>query len=94
MNNTLASESKEMQSQLRVLYETDAYMPHPVVAHPSIPAPTRQRVLAAFVQLTQDEIGQRMLDAIGLDQPVAVNYARHYQPLEALKLDKFLVLGN
>ena len=94
VNNTLASESKEMQSQLRVLYETDAYMPHPVVAHPSIAAASRQRVLRAFLQLTQDEAGQRLLDGVGLDQPMAVEYARHYQPLEALKLEKFLVLGN
>lgn len=94
VNNTLASESKEVQAQLRVLYETEAYMPHPVLVDPAIPKAIRQKVLDAFMMLRKDEAGQRLLEGVNLEQPVAVTYATHYQKLEALKLDKFLVLGN
>ena len=94
VNNTLASESKEVQAQLRVLYETDAYTPHPVLAHPGIAAAARQKVVDAFLSLAKDEAGQRLLEGVNLDQPMAVTYAAHYQKLEVLKLDKFLVMGN
>lgn len=94
VNNTLASESKEVQSQLRVLYETNAYTPHPVLAHPNVPAQWRQRVQEAFLALTKDEPGQRLLEGVGIEQPMPVTYAQHYKPLEALRLEKFLVLGN
>ena len=76
VNNTLASESKEVQAQLRVLYETQAYRPHPVLAHPKIPAVWRERVVAAFMGLTKDQAGQQLLDGVNLDQPIAVTYAR------------------
>jgi phosphonate transport system substrate-binding protein len=94
VNNTLASESKEVQAQLRVLYETQSYTPHPVLAHPSVPAVWRQRVTDAFLALSKDEAGQRWLEGVNIDQPIPVTYERHYQALEALKLEKFLVLGN
>ena len=94
VNQTLASESKEVQAQLRVLYETASYTPHPVLAHPSVAPQWRQRVRDAFLALNQDEAGQRLLEGVNLDQPMAVTYERHYKPLEALKLEKFLVNAN
>ena len=92
VNNTLDNEAPEVRQQLRVLYETPAYTPHPVATHPSVPAAVRERFLKAMLKLAQDEEGRKLLDGINLHQPQAVTYAKHYKPLESLQLDKFLVL--
>ena len=94
VNNTLNSEVSEIQDKLRVLYETQAYSPHPVVTHPNIPADVRAKFLKAMINLGQDVEGQKLLEGINISQPKAVSYAQHYKVLESLKLEKFLVLSN
>jgi phosphonate transport system substrate-binding protein len=92
VNNTLDNEAPEVRQQLRVLYETPAYTPHPIATHPSVSLEVRERFLKAIVKLSQDEEGQKLLDGINLHKPQAVNYAKHYKVLESLQLEKFLVL--
>jgi phosphonate transport system substrate-binding protein len=92
VNNTLDNEAPEVRQQLRVLYETAAYTPHPVATHPSVSTAVRERFLKAMLKLTQDEEGRKLLDGINLSKPQAVTYAKHYKPLESLQLEKFLVL--
>ena len=92
MNNTLDNEAPEVRKELRVLYETSAYTPHPIATHPSVPNAVRERFLKAMIKLTQDEAGQKLLEDINLHKPQAVNYAKHYKILESLQLEKFLVL--
>jgi phosphonate transport system substrate-binding protein len=92
VNNTLDNEALEVRQQLRVLFETPGYTPHPIVTHPSVPAAVRERFLKAMLKLTQDEEGRKLLDGVSLNKPQAVTYAKHYKPLESLQLEKFLVL--
>ena len=92
VNNTLDNEATEVRQQLRVLFETQAYTPHPVATHPSVAGAVRERFLKAMLKLTQDEEGRKLLDGINLSKPQAVTYAKHYKPLESLQLEKFLVL--
>jgi phosphonate transport system substrate-binding protein len=92
VNNTLDNEAPEVRQQLRVLFETPAYTPHPIATLPTVPAAVRERFLKAMLKLTQDEEGRKLLDAINLNKPQAVTYAKHYKPLESLQLEKFLVL--
>ena len=92
VNNTLDNEAPEVRQQLRVLYETPAYTPHPIATHPSVTSEVRERFLKAMVKLSQDEGGQKLLDGINLNKPQAVSYAKHYKVLESLQLEKFLVL--
>lgn len=92
VNNTLDNEAPEVRQQLRVLFETTAYTPHPIVTHPSVPAAVRERFLKAMLKLTHDDEGRKLLDGINLQKPQAVTYAKHYRPLESLQLEKFLVL--
>jgi hypothetical protein len=47
-----------------------------------------------MLKLTQDDAGRKLLDDINLHKPQAVTYAKHYKPLEALQLEKFLVLSG
>ena len=92
VNNTLDNEAPEVRHQLRVLYETPAYTPHPIATHPSVTSEVRERFLKAMVKLTQDEEGQKLLDGINLNKPQAVSYSKHYKVLESLQLEKFLIL--
>lgn len=89
VNNTLDNEAPEVRQQMRVLYETPAYTPHPIATHPSVTSEVRERFLKAMVKLSQDEEGQKLLDGINLNKPQAVNYAKHYKVLESLQLEKF-----
>jgi phosphonate transport system substrate-binding protein len=92
VNNTLDNEAPEVRQQLRVLFETPAYTPHPIATHPNVPAAVRERFFKAILKLTQDEEGRKLLDGVNLNKPQAVTYAKHYKPLESLQLEKFLVL--
>jgi len=92
VNNTLDNEAHEVRQQLRVLYETPAYTPHPVATHPTVTSEVRDRFFKAMVKLAQDEEGQKLLDGINLTKPQAVSYAKNYKVLESLQLEKFLVL--
>jgi len=92
VNNTLDNEAPEVRQQLRVMYETPAYTPHPIATHPSVPSAVRERFLKAMLKLTQDEEGRKLLEGINLSKPQAVTYGKHYKPLESLQLEKFLVL--
>ena len=92
VNNTLDNEAPEVRQQLRVLYETPAYTPHPIATHPSVPSAVRERFSKAMFKLMQDDEGRKLLDGINLNKPQPVSYVKHYKPLEALQLDKFLVL--
>jgi len=91
VNNTFEREPDSLRSHLRVLYETPGYAPHPVVAHPRIPAAQRARLVRAFMQMAATPAGQKLLDDIQIPKPVAADYARDYAPLEQLQLDTFVV---
>jgi phosphonate transport system substrate-binding protein len=92
VNNTLDNEAPEVRQQLRVLFETKAYTPHPIVTHPNVSTAVRERFLQAMLKLTQDDEGRKILEGINLQKPQAVTYAKHYKVLESLQLEKFLVL--
>lgn len=92
VNTTFNDEPPEVRSQLRVLYQTPESASHPLVAHPRVPAEVVKAVTDAFLHLSKDSEGQRMLADIRIPQPVAADYARDYLPLEKLKIEKFVIL--
>jgi len=91
VNTTLARERPETRSALRVLYETPGTAPHPLSAHPRVPAPDRERMIKAILGMEQDETGRRMLRSIQIIKPVRADFARDYAPLEKLNLQKYAV---
>jgi phosphonate transport system substrate-binding protein len=91
VNLTLANERPETRAALRVLYETPGTVPHPLCAHPRIPAAVREAVTRAVLAMSKDENGRAILKQSDLVQPVRANYARDYQPLEKLALQKYVV---
>jgi phosphonate transport system substrate-binding protein len=91
VNVTLANERPETRAALRVLYETPGTVPHPLCAHPRIPAAVREAVTRAVLAMAKDEDGRAILKRSDLMQPVRASYARDYQPLEKLALQKYVV---
>jgi phosphonate transport system substrate-binding protein len=92
VNNTLKQESDEVQSLLRVLFETPGVAPHPLCVHPRVPAAVRQALSDAIAGLVNDAAGQGLLKNIFMSKPVKADYARDYQALEQYKLEKYVVL--
>lgn len=93
-NTTLNHEPAELQSQLRVLFTTPGYMPHPFSAHPRIPQRIREKVIAGFLSIAADRTGRDLLKAIQMAQPTPADYARDYRELEQLKLEQIIVPGE
>ena len=92
VNNTLKREPPEVQAQLRLLFETPGVPSHPVVAHPRVPEGLRQTVTNTLLAMQNDPAGQKLLADIQMPKPVRADYARDYQPVEKLKLEKYLVI--
>lgn len=91
VNNTLKRESAAVRAQLRVLYETPGYAPHPFVAHPRVAPRLRETVVQAFLRLHEHEQGRRLLDAIQIPSPMRADYGRDFAPLESLQIEQFVV---
>lgn len=89
VNVTLARERPETRNELRVLYETPATSPHPLCAHPRIPTTLQERIIQAVLRMAEDDDGRAALKLIDIPQPVRASYARDYQPLEKLRLEKY-----
>jgi phosphonate transport system substrate-binding protein len=87
---TLDREPDEVRKQLRVLMETPAVAPHPLSPHPRVPPAVRQALQAAFERLGRDEAGKALLHEMLMPRPVKADYARDYQPLEKLQLERYV----
>ncbi len=91
IRSTLDREPAEVQDKLRVLYETPATASHPVAVHPRVNASVRTVVRNALLKMAKTEAGSKLLDGVSLEALVAADYAKDYAPLEALRLDRFVV---
>lgn len=92
VNNTLKREPPEVQAQLRVLFETPGVPSHPLVAHPRVQEGVRQAVTNTLLEMGNDPVGQKLLAEMQIPKPVKADYARDYQALEKLKLEKYVVI--
>lgn len=91
VNHTLSQEPESLRNALRVLMETPGAPPHPLSAHPRVPESVRKLVTEAMLAMTGDAIGQAQLKAIDMPSPMRADYARDYQPLEKMGLEKYVV---
>ncbi len=91
VNNTLLQETDEVRADLRVLLETPGAAPHPLAAHPRVPAPVQMAFAQAWMRLAADPAGQVFLKDVAMSRPMRADYARDFKPLEQFKLDKYVV---
>jgi phosphonate transport system substrate-binding protein len=83
-------EPETLRSQFREIYRSPGIAPHPLSVHPRVPVPLRQALLEALDRMARDEQGRRLLKAVQLGEPVQADYGRDYQPIEALRLERFV----
>lgn len=92
--HTLEQELAVVREQLRVVYATPESPPHPLSAHPRVPAAVRQAVLKAILDMSAEESDMKLLESTQLTSPVAASYQSDYQPLEKLGLEKYVVINR
>ncbi|MCU0840912.1 MAG: phosphate/phosphite/phosphonate ABC transporter substrate-binding protein [Thiobacillaceae bacterium] len=85
----LERERPEVRNALRVVYTTPSGPSHPLVVHPRVPDAVADAVRQALLDLARDPEGARLLAGALLPRPVAADYRRDYQPLEALRLERY-----
>jgi phosphonate transport system substrate-binding protein len=93
-NTTLNKESRELRDGLRIIYRTPGVAPHPISAHPRVPASVRKSAMNALLKLAEDKTSQHLLKNAGISRPVRADYARDYESLERLNLDRYVVKGG
>ena len=91
IQSTLMSEPPELKAELRILMETMRYTSHPFSANARIPERVRKDVQNAFLALGQSTEGADFLKGVQLAKPMPVSYQANYQPLESLRLEKYVV---
>ena len=88
---TLQAEPPEIRSQLRVLFATPSFAPHPLTAHPRVKADTRDCIERTLLRSSETPEGRSALEAIQVNEPVVASYLRDYAPLEQLSLESYVV---
>jgi len=94
VNYSFDREPQEIRDNLRILFKTPPTKPHPVSAHPRIPATVREAVTAALLRIATTPEGAVMMDKAQLPKPVRADYRQDYQSMEQLGLEKFFVYGE
>ena len=82
--------SEDIKDQLRIFYTTQKTPPHPIVMHPRIDKATQQKIIAAFLEMSQNETTKALLAKIPIKDLVETNQAE-YEVLEALGMEDFYV---
>lgn len=61
---TLNNTAENVNNNLRILWQTDAYTPHAIAAHPSIPASVIEDIQTALQTMGNTEKGKQLLNSI------------------------------
>lgn len=90
----LENESEDARAKVRAIVTTPAIAPHPLSAHPRVPAPDREAVAKATLAIGATPEGAELLKTLRLEAPVPADYGRDYQALEAIDIKGFTSWGQ
>jgi phosphonate transport system substrate-binding protein len=82
--------SDDIKDQLRIFYTTQKTPPHPIVIHPRVDKATQQKIIGAFLEMSQQETTKALLAKIPVKNLVETNQTE-YEILEALGMEAFYV---
>jgi len=87
---TLNGQVKDVRESLRIIYKTREMPPHPVTAHPRVPAEHRERVRQALLDMSQTAAGAAMLAKVPFKKigPASIE---DYQALKTWGLEEYFV---
>ena len=74
------------RDQLRILWTTPGYSPHPFAAHSRVPKALVERLRAAMVAMDQDPQGKLLLDKIAFFKGISAAHDADYSDTRALKI--------
>jgi len=87
--STLRRQPAAVRNELKVIYQTRAYPPHPIAAHPRVSPAVRGDLTAVLLELQGTAHGRQLLSAIQMAHPIRAQYRRDYLPLGLLGLDRY-----
>lgn len=90
--STLAQQPEAVRNKLTIIYETRRMMPHPVMAHPRVPAADREKLRQAFLDLSATPEGAELLAKVPIKQVIAATEGE-YRELAGWGLDDYYVKG-
>lgn len=90
VEETLKQQPAEVQEQLRVLYRTVKVSPHPLAAHPRVPAKVAKQVQQALLAMGRSEEGRALLSKVPMREVGEAVYD-NYTPLERLGVEPYYV---
>ncbi len=61
---TFNAAEPEVRDQLKILWTSPGYTPHPIATHPSVDEEKRDLLLQALISLAQDPAGQALLETL------------------------------
>ena len=79
-------EPADTQAQLREIVTTPKIAPHPLSAHPRVPAEARDAVKKSLLKLAATPAGAELLKPMRLDELVEADYDRDYRRLEVIDI--------
>jgi phosphonate transport system substrate-binding protein len=90
VQKTLSHQPEDIRSMLKVIHSTTPVPPHPLAAHPRVPAEVRDTVRQALLAIGDTEAGRQLLAEIPVRQ-IGVASITDYAPLKEMGLDRFYV---
>ena len=90
VEKTLNRQPAQYQQALRIIHTTQGVAPHPIAAHPRVPAEVVESVKAALLKLGSNAEGKALLAKIPISR-IGPATIQDYLPLKQLQLDRFYV---
>jgi phosphonate transport system substrate-binding protein len=88
-NLALQREPADLKDRFKILYTTTDLVNFAIAANPRVPVMARQQFQHKALALKQVPEGQKLLTAIQMPNLIASDYARDYQSLEKLHLERY-----
>jgi len=83
---TLRQQSPKLQDALHILYETDAYPPHPIAVHPRMSDKAVERLKAAILELGDRQNGKELYAKVPISQ-VGLAKMKEYAKISSMRID-------
>ena len=87
VKRTLNNAPPEVSEQLKILWETPAYTPHAIAAHPRIDKDIRQKIGDALAQLHTSKRGKALLASIKIKKRLVTAEDSDWDDVRALEID-------
>ncbi len=87
---TFNKQKDEIKDGLRILYKTRRMPPHPIAAHPRIPADVREKVRKAILDMAATDEGAKLLSKVPMRKAIEASL-NDYSPLLEWGLENYFV---